>query len=517
MSSKPSASRKATAPPGAQLIVRCGVEEGRRFIIKHAATIGRSDATVLLLDDEVSRQHAEIEWSGARGYLIRDLGSRNGTLVNGESIEHCQLNFGDEIIVGSVKLTFRRHDPLEVELLSRQRLETLGRLGAGVAHDFNNVLGAVLGNVEFLRGLLRDRGHLDPEARECVSDIMDSLQRAASMTPRLLRIARHEERRHSRVDVTDLCGEVAKLMRRTFDRVVTIDDQIAPGLWVMGDPVSIHQVVMNLCLNARDAMLPDGGELALHAQECTGGELPTQWSQREAIRIVVRDTGCGIDDHTLKRVFERFFTTKGQGAGYGIGLSTTQDLVIEHGGTIDVKSVMGEGSSFTVLLPAAPPERHTRRVQATPRAAPEVLLRARGLRGVVMVVDDEEMIHRMLNRTLRRAGYEVTGARDGEEAIGVFRDAKPRPDLVLLDIDMPKSSGEETQRALRKIDPDVRIVVLSGHADVSRERTLLSDGALGVLRKPVHVESLLAEINRVVRIESVAPQSGDDEPTLDLS
>ncbi|MBW2525705.1 MAG: response regulator [Deltaproteobacteria bacterium] len=517
MSADSKSPRPRRGPPGAQLIVRSGVEEGRRFIVKHSATIGRAEATVLLLDDEVSRQHAEIEWAGPRGYVIRDLGSRNGTLVNGEAIEHCQLNFDDQITVGTVQLTFRRHDPLEEELLSRQRLETLGRLGAGVAHDFNNVIGTVLGNVEFLRDLIRDREGLDGETRECIEDIMDSLQRAAAMTPRLLRIARHEERRHSRVDVSELCGELAKLMRRTFDRVVRIEEQIEPGLWVQGDPVSLHQVIMNLCLNARDAMLPDGGVLSLTAEPIAGNDLAQhpQFDKRKVVVLTVRDNGCGMDDHVRQRVFERFFTTKGKGAGYGIGLSTTQDLVIEHGGVIEVESSLGEGSTFRVLLPAAPAQRETRRIQATPRAAPEVLLKRRGGRGQIMVVDDEEMIHRMLTRTLRRAGYDVISAHNCDEAVAALRGAKRGFDLVLLDIDMPEATGEQTQRELRGIDPGVRIVVLSGHADVARERTLLADGALGVLRKPVHVESLLAEIGRAIRIESVPVV--DDEITIEIS
>lgn len=497
-------------------MVLSGSDAGRRFIIKDRASMGRSECTILLFDDEVSRRHAEIEWSGPRGYLIRDLASRNGTYVNGQPIDQCQLNFGDELLIGGVQLAFRQHDPLEEELLSRQRLETLGRLGAGVAHDFNNVIGAVLGNVEFLRSLMQDRGVLDDEAHECLTDILDALHRAATLTPRLLRVARHEERRHSRLDMSELCREIVKLMRRTFDRTIAVDDRIGDGLHVNGDTVSLHQIVMNLCLNARDAMLPRGGRLTLEVRAGVGEEAVEngRFAGRRMIVISVSDTGCGMDEHTRSRVFERFFTTKGKGAGYGIGLSTTRDLVLEHGGRIDIESELGAGSVFRVLLPAATEDRQTRRVQSTPEIAPEVLMRARGLRGMVMVVDDEEMIHRMLSRSLHKAGYEVVNVLDGTEVVERFGQARPRPDLVLLDIDMPKTSGEEAQRALRAAYPDVRIVVLTGHADVARERTLLSEGALGVLHKPVHVESLLAEITRVLRHE-LTLDDGSDE-TLDL-
>ena len=507
------------SPPGAQLIVLAGADAGRRFIIKDRATIGRADTTILLFDDEISRRHAEIEWGGPRGYLIRDLGSRNGTFVNEEPVEHCQLNYGDELRIGAVQLAFRRHDPLEEELLSRQRLETLGRLGAGVAHDINNVIGAVLGNVEYLRSLLHDRGHLDEAALECIQDVLDSLQRASSLTPRLLRIARHEERRHSRVDLSELAGEVVKLMRRTFDRSIEIRQHIRPQLYVMGDTVALHQVIMNLCLNARDAMLPDGGVLTLAVTSAPPNELGNgePLADRPGIVISVADTGRGMDEHTESRVFERFFTTKGKGAGYGIGLSTTRDLVTEHGGRIVVQSELGAGSTFRVWLPGAPPERTTRRMQITPQLVPEVLGGVRSLRGRVMVVDDEDMIHRMLSRTLRKAGYEVMSVREGSQAVEQYRSNNPKPDLVLLDIDMPKFSGEAVQRALRAADPGVRIVVLTGHADVGRERTLLAEGALGVLHKPVHVESLLAEITRVMRSTPFDDVDVAAEETIDTN
>ena len=270
-----------------------------------------------------------------------------------QPIQHCQLNYGDEIRIGRVQLAFRRHDPLEEELLNRQRLETLGRLGAGVAHDINNVVGAVLGNVEFLRSLLQDRGQLDEQVLECVEDVLASLQKASTLTPRLLRIARHEERRHSRIDLSELCRELVKLMRRTFDRAIEIRERIRPQLFIMGDTVALHQVVMNLCLNARDAMLPRGGTLTLDVSPAPAADDAADGTGdgRRAIVITVADDGSGMDEYTRARVFERFFTTKGKGAGYGIGLSTTRDLVMEHGGRISVASEPGEGSTFTCTFP----------------------------------------------------------------------------------------------------------------------------------------------------------------------
>ncbi len=479
--------------PGARLIVLAGRETGRRYRLSGSLVLGRSDECDVQLDDtRVSRRHASLTRDGDR-WILEDLGSRNGTLVNGERLAGPRaLAFGDRVQLSpETVLVFAREDPLEDRLLHLQQMEVIGQLAAGIAHDFNNLLSVIAAGVSHVAALDPSTPLGDADVRECVDDIRSAAQRAGELTGRLLTIARRDSggigSSKQRVDVSALAEEVLALVRRTFDRSIRIESRIDAGLVVVGDYAALHQVLMNLCINARDAM-PDGGTIWVTAEASRVPGAPA--GPAPPVVITVRDTGEGMDEQTRARVFEPFFTTKARGTGSGLGLATAYEVVTSHGGGIEVESVKGQGATFTVRLPAAPEGKRAglRERGARPMTrdggAPEPGRAAR-----VLVVDDEELVRRSLGRLVRSAGYEVLFAADGRQALAIYT-SEHRPDLVLLDLDMPNLSGAETLAHLKRIDPGARVVLVSGYYDEGRKRHLLARGALEFLPKPVDAVTL---------------------------
>ncbi len=471
-----------------QIVVLAGGRVGQKHIVETGATIGRgSDVTIQIDDPEVSRVHVRIEGSPASGFVVEDLDSRNGTFLNDVGIERAALCFGDRLRLGGrVLLLFTKYDSVAEEMLRRQRLEALGRLAAGIAHDFNNLLGAVIASLDYVRRFPESRVG-EANVSESIDDAFVAAQRASELTPRLLDFARAEHG-HDLVDISEICAEVGRLAERTFGRLIRLNCDIEPGLSVLGSSTQLHQTFMNLCLNARDAM-PDGGKLTIRVARVLARQAG---GKTREILVTVRDTGAGMDPDTCEHIFEPFFTTKDESAGIGLGLATVAEMVAAHGGRVEVQSDRGKGSTFQVFLPDAAGTQRAPATSATdpPQAVTEVRKRDK----VILVVDDEPIVRRSLARMLKLAGYQVVEARDGEEALAVYTNESPAPDLVLLDLDMPKLCGEDTQRGLRAIAPTVRVLGISGHRDAARERSFRADGALGFLRKPWSGPELLKAI-----------------------
>lgn len=477
----------------ARLIAIAGSQAGRKFKIGDHAVIGRSgEASVALEDPEVSRSHARVSKSDLGAYLLEDLGSKNGTQVNGLPITRHLLSFGDKIQVGPhVMLLFAPFDPIEDQLLQRQRLEALGRVGAGVAHDLNNMLGAIGASIDYLSKLPAERALSSEEVRECFEDIRLASSQASELTRGILKFARGRAQAHSPVDLSSLCSDVMRLIRHTFDRAIQIESKICPGLSVRGDQAELHQVLMNLCLNARDAM-PHGGVLRVSASTITPGaqRLPEQLNANDThLVLCVEDTGVGMDQATRARIFEAFFTTKREGAGFGLGLATVKEVVAFHGGQIQIESEEGKGTRFLVFLPMHAAGHEPRKVTGAYEAQQP------SSRGLILLVDDEEVVRRSFARLLRQAGHLVVEAQDGVKAVETYRQALPRPNLVILDLDMPVLSGEETQERLLMVDPHARILFVSGHDEPTRESAVHARGALGFLRKPCKAQLLLGAVS----------------------
>ena len=489
----------------ARLIVLEGPQAGQKFKIDGDVVIGRAiDSSVVLEDPEVSRSHVRITRSPAGAYEIEDLGSRNGTQVNGVPFQKQFLSFGDKIQVGPrVLILFAPFDPIEDQLLQRQRLEALGRVGAGVAHDLNNMLGAISASIDFLGRLPPERPVGSPDVKDSFADIRTALVQASELARSILKFARGRSRGHALADLSVICQEVIRLAHHTFDRAIVLDQSIEPSLIVSGDQAELHQVLMNLCLNARDSM-PGGGALRIRAElvdHAPGG--------RARVRIAIADTGTGMDAATRARIFEPFFTTKPEGAGFGLGLSTVREVINMHGGEVQVQSAPGKGTTFIIYLPAS--TGHPQPVRIT--SGHRDLRPQSGTPARILLVDDEEVVRRSTARLLRQAGHEVLEAPGGKEATQICANAETFPDLVILDLDMPFLNGEQTQRVILSIDPSARILFMSGHEDFVRDNSSSVGKAAGYLRKPCSVALLLSTVNDVLRADRIEECDGQEEHT----
>jgi signal transduction histidine kinase/CheY-like chemotaxis protein len=476
----------------AQVVVLVGHAIGRRYAIGEQLELGRGPTSpVEILDDGVSRRHAVIERCEDGRYSLRDLGSRNGTFVNGERIEVSELAYGDRIAVGSrTVLLFASRDRFEDQRIQAQKMQALGQLAGGIAHDFNNLLGVVLANVTHVLSL---REFEDAMVRRTLAEVETAARRAVDLTNQLLAFARSGQRRHEPVGIVDTVRDANRLLRRTLHRSIEIQAEASPGVAVVGDPSQLLQVLMNLCINAGDAM-PEGGRLTIEAdhvrlEPADIAEDDTH-TPGEYVRIRVRDEGIGMTQEIRDRIFEPFFTTKPRGKGTGLGLATAHAIVRDHGGHIAVETEPGVGTTFEVLLPAAsePPE-------VGPRGTDEM---PTPLRGVVLLADDEELVRAATGRVLRHAGLEVLPAHDGQHALDVYAANADRIDLVLLDLDMPQLNGEQVYARLHALMPALRVIISSGYLDSEREATLRQAGVDGILYKPYDSLTLMQAVAKVL-------------------
>jgi CheY-like chemotaxis protein len=301
------------------------------------------------------------------------------------------------------------------------------------------------------------------------------------------------------VDITSLCSDVFQLLRRSFDRSIDLRQEVRPRLVVNGHSGELHQVLMNLCINARDAM-PDGGVLTIGAEEAAPEALEDVplTSAYTHVVLSVTDTGVGMDETTKQRVFEPFFTTKPAGGGAGLGLATVYEVVTGHGGAVTVDSEPGKGTAVRVYLPAAEAGIATSRQYSSTARQRALKAAATGPGVGVLLVDDEQLVRRSLERVLRVAGHRVEQARDGQEALQHFEPGRSQPDVVLLDLDMPRLDGVSTLQGIRALAPETAVVCVSGCLDEAREKNLRSLGVREILEKPCAAAELLDAINNAV-------------------
>lgn len=377
---------------------------------------------------------------------------------------------------------------LEEQLLHAQKMEAIGNLAGGIAHDFNNLLTGVMGYAN----VLRLRAHSPEEVREAAGVIEKTAERASQLTRQLLGFARKGKLQEVPVDVHAIIEDVITLLSRTIDKSIQIEKQLkAKSSMVRGDPTQLQQVVLNLAVNARDAM-PRGGTLTFH----TGNVdfLPeSSWRLAGAqtgahLIFSVSDTGIGIPPEIRDRVFEPFFTTKTTGMGTGMGLATVYGIVKNHGGLIRLVSEIGVGSTFKVFLPilSQVPE---------PELAPvrqEIAIRGEGR---VLVVDDEGVVRDLAETMLSELGYEVVTVTNGREAVDAYCRTPGGFDLVLLDMIMPVMGGKECFRELRRIDPEVVAVLSTGFGSDAEVQEVMKEGIAGFIQKPYRIN----ELSRVVK------------------
>ena len=383
-------------------------------------------------------------------------------------------------VVTFTDITHRKQ--LELELRQAQKLEAVGRLAGGVAHDFNNLMAVVSGNVSVLLAAVSPENPQYAPLRA----IDQAAWRAAELTRRLLGFSRKSKLWLRPVDLRRSFEEVVALLKRTIDPRIEIEINNRPDLWpAMADLGQINQVLMNLCLNARDAM-PEGGRLTLQADNITLDEehaaRHVEARAGEFIRLRVVDTGRGIPADILPHIFEPFFTTKEPGKGTGLGLAMVFGIVKQHQGWITVKSEVKQGSCFDLYIPRSD---IPKLADSPPRVAPPLPM---GGSETILVVDDEPLIRTLARKILLGLGYRVYLARDGQEGVEGLRKHQGMIDLVMLDLTMPRLSGRDALQKLREIDPDVPIVYMSGFATMISEAA--ADAVQGFLHKPFHANDL---------------------------
>ncbi len=372
------------------------------------------------------------------------------------------------------------HKKLEQQFLRAQRLESIGTLAGGIAHDLNNVLAPVSMSLELLRADVHtDRG------RELLDTLESSARRGADMVNQVLSFARGMAGRREEVHFKHLLHDIDKIIRDTFPKNITLETDINRDLrTIEADPTQLHQVLLNLCVNARDAM-PGGGKILVKAGNLNPGEDSSMPESSPCICIQVEDQGSGIPPSVLDKIFEPFFTTKEVGKGTGLGLSTSMAIIRSHGGSIRAFSDGRNGTLFRILLPARHP--HPESLRKTPEA-PEL---PRGQGQTVLVVDDEEAIRQVAARILESFGYRVILASGGIEALDSYRIHREEIALVLTDMMMPGMDGTSTIRGLAGLDPGVRIVATSGIAIHGESALRTSPCVKAFLQKPFGAEALL--------------------------
>jgi len=373
---------------------------------------------------------------------------------------------------------------LEEQLRQSQKLEGIGLLAGGVAHDFNNILTGILGYANMLEP------DADPGStmQQGLQVIQQAAERAAELTRQLLSFARRGGHQHVTVDVNSTVLEVVSLLTRTVNKNIAVTEHFdTDEATVLGDPGQLQQVVLNLAINARDAM-PQGGSLTFRTwrQVLDAEQLLAHPGAEPGtfVSLSVADTGIGIARKNLRRIFEPFFTTKEAGQGTGMGLAMVYGIVKAHGGFIDVESSPGKGTTFTVCIPATdmPP--------ATVYAAE---LPGKG-HGRILVVDDEEVVRQLTREMLHREGYDVVTVAGAKEAVAWYRAHPNEVDLVIIDMVMPGADGQECFKALKTIDPAVRAILSTGYGLDGHAQDALDAGMVGYVQKPYHVEDLLSAV-----------------------
>jgi PAS domain S-box-containing protein len=380
---------------------------------------------------------------------------------------------------------------LEEQFLRTQRLESLGLLAAGIAHDLNNVLAPVLMAAPLLR--LRVTGNADLR----LLDILEkSAARGAGLVRQIFGFARGVGGGLRLIQTKHLLADFVEVIQVGFPKSIVIEKDFAADLWpIQADPTQIHQILLNLAVNARDAMLPRGGTLRLHAANrilSEQDELPCRDSRPGAFLVMtVADTGSGMTAEVLSRIWEPFFTTKGEGKGTGLGLSTVRGIAAAHHGFVTVETQVGRGTCFSVFFPAEHPETG----EAAGGPAPQL---PRGHGELILVVDDEADVRDMTAEILAGHDYRVISCRDGVEAIGVFAEHKSEVRLVLCDVNMPNLDGTALALVLRRLSPDIGILIMTGLDGDPSPQTPESAPCIPKLQKPFTVEALVTAVHRTM-------------------
>ena len=446
----------------------------------------------------------EGDWSGER---------RHKTKTGREVVVFARLALvrdaaGQPVSVFTIDTDITEKKQLEARFLQAQRLENLGALASGIAHDLNNVLAPIIMASE----ILRSKAQTDSE-RNMLATMEACARRGAHIIRQVLTFARGIEGKRIALQPRHLLSEIAEIAGETFPKNIELETDVAKDLWpVIGDVTQLHQVVMNLCVNARDAM-KEGGRLGISAENADLDEtfaLMTPGAKSGPyVHLSISDTGTGIPPEHFDKIFDPFYTTKAPGKGTGLGLSTVLGIVKSHGGFIQFKSQLGKGTCFEVYLPATP--------DAKPVARPSCAPTPRGNGELILVVDDEISIRTVATKILEVSGYKVVSAAEGTEALAVFMQNRAAIAAVVTDMLMPGMDGPDLIRVLRRIDPQIRIIGISGMGDSTPAGGVESLAMSALLTKPFTGASLLFALHAVLQAPPGAKVDASTSPWRGVS
>ncbi|BAU62717.1 two-component hybrid sensor and regulator [Stanieria sp. NIES-3757] len=468
---------------GAERLYGWKAEEVRNRVVHELSSL----ESLVQLETALNITINQGKWNGELKQLTKD--GREIIVASRWTLMYDQQNNPQSILVVNTDITEKKQ--LERQLLHAQRLESIGTLAGGIAHDLNNILTPIVSLAQLLPLKIPN---LDESTLQLLTIVRNSALRGTEIIQQVLQFSRETETVWQSVILPQLLEEVLKLIRETFPKSIIIEEYISPNLWqVHGDSTQLNQVLMNLCVNARDAM-PNGGKLVISAENIY---LNKQYSGKNSkleignyILITVTDTGIGIPKNIIDRIFDPFFTTKEPGQGTGLGLSTTIGIVKNHGGAIEVESEPEKGTQFQIYLPAS------EAIAITEAIFSKTIPVGQG--ELILVVDDEVPIREVTKATLETHNYQVITANDGLEAIAVYAQHHQVIEVVLMDLTMPEMDGLTAMRALKKINPHVKLIATSGLATKEKITTAESIGIKAFLVKPYTAEKLLLILSKAV-------------------
>jgi PAS domain S-box-containing protein len=458
-----------------------------------AEVIGKQNGDLLSQNDSAKALEARQQtlkrgdWLGEMSQVTKD--GRELTVESRWSLVLDRDGQPKSILMINTDITERKK--LEAHFLRAQRMESIGTLAGGIAHDLNNVLTPIIMSIKMLRDQVSD-----PMGHTVLETLETSAHRGAAIVQQVLSFARGVEGERTLLQIKHPLTEVIKIARDTFPPSIQVSSKICKDLCpVLGDPTQLHQVFMNLFVNARDAM-PHGGKLQLEAANTLIDEnyarMQPDAKPGPYVVVSVADTGAGVPPGLLAKIFEPFFTTKEVGKGTGLGLSTALGIVKSHKGFLTVYSEVGKGSCFKVHIPAAeaawqPPENPER--QSSPPGSGELIL----------VVDDESAIREIIKVTLENNGYSVITANDGAEAVAMFAAQRKEISAIVVDVMMPYMDGPATIRAIQKLDSSARFIAISGLMENDKVSELSESGQISFLAKPFTSEQILEQLAKLLR------------------
>jgi two-component system, cell cycle sensor histidine kinase and response regulator CckA len=414
-----------------------------------------------------------------------------GTLAVLETATAVRDKLGHVIMHRGIIHDVTRQKQLELQFLQAQKMESIGTLAGGIAHDFNNILGIVLGHLALLERTRNDNAQFE----ESIFSINKAVERGASLVRQILTFARKTDTELEPVSINATIKELAKMLEETFPKTMSVTLQLDKNIPVVSlDPTQLHQALLNLSVNARDAM-NGNGTLSIATHLVSGRDVSSRFPKAMAghyVHVRVSDTGTGMDEETRQRIFEPFFTTKEKGKGTGLGLAVVYGVLQAHNGFVDVESMKGKGSTFHLFFPV--PEGILAPILQRPGIQDDL---PRGTE-TILVVEDEDILRDILVKLLEMQGYKVIPASDGDEAVRRFNEHAGTIDLVLSDMGLPKLSGWDAIKAMQGTGVDVRALLASGYLDPGQKSEVLKSGVRGFIQKPYKMEEVLKAVREAL-------------------